>query len=81
MARQFSNIPYTRWFVLRWNVGATCLKAYGLAPGNLMGYLLVPQFCSVRPTDGPLHPNSFVWVAVIAMTSLMLRLGYNRAME
>src|SRR6476646_9554563 len=73
MARQILKHPlHPMDFVLCWNVGATCLKAYGLAPGNtLMGYLLVPTVL-FGTTEWMAHFTQivFVWVAVIAMTSL-----------
>ncbi len=59
----------------------SCKKAYLLTPGNaLMGYVLVPTVLGgAHEWMAHLTQLVLVWIAVVAMTSLVLRLGWDRA--
>jgi hypothetical protein len=81
MARQILKSPsHPMDFEICWNIGLDCTKAYALTTGNvLMGYALVPTILLGAPEwMAHLTQLVFVWVAIIAMSSLMLRLGYSR---
>ena len=82
MARQIVKHPsHPMDFDICWNLDVGCAKAYALTPGNtLMGYALVPTVLT-GTTEWMAHLTQlcFAWVAVIAMASLVLRLGYSRA--
>jgi Dolichyl-phosphate-mannose-protein mannosyltransferase len=67
-------------FTLCWNVIPDCTKAYLLTPGNsLMGYVLVPTVLSgTHEWTAHLTQLVLVWIAVVAMTSLVLRFGWDR---
>jgi hypothetical protein len=81
MARQILKHPlHPMDFDECWNVVDRCTKAYELTPGNtLMGYVLVPTILG-GSAEWIAHVTQliFVFVAIVAMTSLVLRLGGNR---
>lgn len=81
MARQILKHPlHPMDFDICWNVVDRCTKAYQLTPGNtLMGYVLVPTVLG-GSVEWIAHVTQlvFVSVAIIAMTSLVLRLGWSR---
>ena len=82
MAGQIVTSPlHPTNFELCWNVVSYCAKAYELAPGNtLMGYTLVPTVLfGAKEWMAHLTQLIFVWVAVIEMSSLVLRMGWSRA--
>jgi 4-amino-4-deoxy-L-arabinose transferase-like glycosyltransferase len=56
------------------------MKAYLITPGNsLMGYVLVPTVLTgVHEWTAHLTQLVLVWIAVVAMTSLVLRFGWDR---
>ena len=65
-------------FDICWNDG--CAKAYNLTPGNsLMGYVLVPTVLG-GPHEWMAHLTQLVlvWIAVMAMTALIFRFGWDR---
>jgi len=81
MARQILKNPlHPMDFDVCWNVVDYCAKAYDLTPGNtLMGYALVPTVLAGAPEwIAHLTQIVFAGVAVLAMTSLVLRLGWGR---
>ena len=63
-----------------WNPGEDCSKAYVLTPGNaLMGYVLVPTvLAGAHEWMAHLTQLVLVWIAIVAMTSLILRFGWDR---
>ncbi len=67
-------------FDLCWNTVENCTKAYILTPGNaLMGYALVPTVLAGAPEwMAHLTQLVFAWIAIVAMSSLILRLGWSR---
>jgi hypothetical protein len=69
-------------FTICWNMsaGPDCIKAYALTPGNaLMGYVLVPTVLSgAQEWVAHLTQLVLVWIAVVAMASLVLRYGWDR---
>jgi hypothetical protein len=67
-------------FDVCWNSIDGCIKQYALTPGNsLMGYLLVPTVLTgSHEWAAHLTQLGLVWIAVIAMASLTLRLGWDR---
>jgi hypothetical protein len=81
MARQILKQPlHPMDFDTCWNLVDRCTKAYELTPGNtLMGYALVPTVLG-GSAEWIAHTTQlvFVWVAVVAMTSLVLQLGWGR---
>jgi 4-amino-4-deoxy-L-arabinose transferase-like glycosyltransferase len=82
MARQIVRHPmHPMDFVECWNLGNDCTKAYLLTPGNaLMGYLLVPTVVSgAHEWMAHLTQLLLAWIAIVAMTSLVLRFGWDRA--
>jgi len=81
MAQQIVKHPaHPMDFTICWNLTPVCAKAYTLTPGNaLMGYLLVPTVLSgAHEWTAHLTQLVFVWIAVMAMTSLILRFGWDR---
>ena len=81
MARQIVKHPtHPMDFNICWNLGLGCTKAYALTPGNsLMGYVLVPTVLTgTHEWAAHLTQLVLVWIAVVAMTSLVLRFGWNR---
>jgi hypothetical protein len=81
MARQIVKHPLQpKDFEILWNTYQVPMKAYMLTPGNeLMGYALVPTVLGgAHEWMAHLTQLVFVWVAVIAMASLTLRLGWSR---
>jgi hypothetical protein len=81
MAQQIVKQPtHPMDFTICWNLGPDCTKAYVLTPGNaLMGYVLVPTVLSdAHEWTAHLTQLVLVWIAVVAMTSLLLRFGWDR---
>ena len=81
MARQIVKHPmHPMDFTVCWNIIPDCTKAYIITPGNsLMGYVLVPTVLSgSHEWTAHLTQLGLVWIAVVAMTSLVLRFGWNR---
>jgi 4-amino-4-deoxy-L-arabinose transferase-like glycosyltransferase len=81
MARQIVRHPmHPMDFDVCWNLGNDCKKAYLLTPGNaLMGYVLVPTVLGgAHEWMAHLAQLVLVWIAIVAMTSLVLRLGWDR---
>jgi hypothetical protein len=67
-------------FTICWNLSPNCAKAYALTPGNaLMGYVLVPTVLT-GTHEWTVHLTQLVlaWIAILAMTSLALRFGWDR---
>jgi hypothetical protein len=81
MARQIVKHPlHPMDFVICWNIVDHCTKAYDLTPGNtLMGYALVPTVLG-GSAEWIAHVTQMVFasIAIVAMTSLVLRLGWGR---
>ena len=80
MARQILEHPlHPMDFTLCWNVPPLCLKTYQLAPGNtLMGYALVPAVLGgAREWMAHLTQLPFAWLAIWAMVSFVLSLGWS----
>ena len=81
MARQILQHPLRPMnFDICWNIVDRCTKAYVLTPGNtLMGYALVPTVLG-GSAEWLAHATQlvFVSIAIIAMASLVLRLGWGR---
>lgn len=81
MARQILKHPlHPMDYTICWNVVDYCTKAYNLMPGNiLMGYALVPTVLG-GSAGWMAHVTQlvFAWVAVVAMSSLVLRFGWSR---
>jgi 4-amino-4-deoxy-L-arabinose transferase-like glycosyltransferase len=82
MARQIVEHPtHPMDFTICWNLSPdNCTKAYLLTPGNsLMGYVLVPTVLTgTHEWTAHLTQLVLVWIAVVAMTSLVLRFGWDR---
>ncbi len=86
MARQIVKHPaHPMDFNICWNTNLDCKKAYQFASGNPLmgqvaqGYVLVPTILSgAHEWMAHLTQLVLVWIAVLAMTSLILRLGWNR---
>ncbi len=81
MAQQIIKHPlHPMDFDLCWNSMDNCTKAYALTPGNtLMGYVLVPTVLTgAHEWMAHLTQLTFVWIAVVAMTSLIFRFGWDR---
>jgi hypothetical protein len=57
-----------------------CAKAYAMTPGDaLMGYVLVPTILTgAHEWTAHLTQLLLVWIAIIAMTSLIFRFGWDR---
>jgi hypothetical protein len=82
MARQIVSHPmHPMDFSVCWNLGGYCTKAYLLTPGNaLMGYVLVPTVLGgAHEWMAHLTQLVLVWIAILAMTSLVFRFGWDRA--
>ncbi len=81
MAQQIVKHPlHPMDFDICWNTFPDCNKAYLLTPGNaLMGYALVPTVLG-GAHEWMAHLTQLVlaWIAILAMTSLTLRLGWSR---
>jgi len=81
MARQIVKHPTRPMdFTICWNLFPDCTKAYVLTTGNaLMGYALVPTVLSgAHEWTAHLTQLVLVWVAIVAMSSLVLRFGRDR---
>jgi hypothetical protein len=82
MARQIVRHPtHPMDFTVCWNFSNDCTKAYLLTPGNgLMGYVLVPTVLD-GAHEWMAHSTQLVlvWISIVAMTSLVLRFGWDRA--
>jgi 4-amino-4-deoxy-L-arabinose transferase-like glycosyltransferase len=82
MARQILKHPlHPMDFDICWNIVDYCTKAYDLTPGNtLMGYALVPTVLG-GSAEWIAHVTqmAFAGVAIVAMTSLVLRSGWGRS--
>ncbi len=81
MARQIVKHPlHPMDFDICWNTIENCTKAYLLTPGNaLMGYVLVPTVLTgAHEWAAHLTQLLLVWIAVVAMTSLVFRFGWDR---
>lgn len=67
-------------FDICWDNSLNCEKAYVLTPGNaLLGYVLVPTVLGgAHEWMAHLTQLVLVWIAIIAMTSLIFRFGWNR---
>ena len=81
MAQQIVKHPaHPMDFTICWNLAPDCTKAYALTPGNaLMGYVLVPTVLSgAHEWTAHLTQLMLVWIAIVAMTSLVLRFGWDR---
>jgi len=81
IARQIIKSPlHPTNFDICWNIGSRCMKLYEITPGNtLMGYALVPTVLG-GAAEWMAHVTQliFVWVALLAMSSFVLRLGWGR---
>lgn len=81
MAEQIVKHPtHPMDFAICWNLFPDCTKAYLLTPGNaLMGYVLVPTVLTgAHEWTAHLTQLVLVWIAIVAMTSLVLRFGWDR---
>jgi dolichyl-phosphate-mannose-protein mannosyltransferase len=81
MAQQIVKHPaHPMDFDICWNGPDLCTKAYLLTPGNaLMGYVLVPTVLGgAHEWAAHLTQLVLVWIAIVAMASLVLRLGWDR---
>jgi hypothetical protein len=81
VARQILRSPlHPMDFSICWNTAPYCGKAYALTPGDsLMAYALVPTILGgAREWMAHLTQLIFVWVAVITMSSFVLRMGWGR---
>jgi hypothetical protein len=81
MAKQIIKRPmHPMDFTLCWNFPLDCRKAYLVTPGNsLIGYVLVPTaLTGFHEWTAHLTQLVLVWIAVLAMTSVVLRFGWNR---
>jgi hypothetical protein len=81
IARQVLKNPlHPMDFLICWNTVDYCMKAYAVTPGNtLMGYALVPTVLG-GSAEWMAHVTQlvFAWVAIVAMSSLVLRFGWSR---
>jgi 4-amino-4-deoxy-L-arabinose transferase-like glycosyltransferase len=81
MARQIVRHPmHPMDFTVCWNLSDDCTKAYLLTPGNaLMGYVLVATVLGgAHEWMAHLTQLLLVWIAIVAMTSLVLRFAWDR---
>ncbi len=81
MAAQILKQPlHPMDFQVCWNIVENCMKAYALTPGNaLMGYALVPTvLAGAHEWIAHLTQMFFAAIAIVAMSSLVLRLGWDR---
>src|SRR5271157_5701772 len=78
MAQQILRSPrHPMDFLICWNLFLPCVKAYNLTPGNtLMGYMLTPTIL-MGGAEWVAHLTQlvFVWTAILAMSSFLLRMG------
>jgi 4-amino-4-deoxy-L-arabinose transferase-like glycosyltransferase len=82
MARQIVSHPmHPMDFTVCWNLSDGCTKAYLMTPGNaLMGYVLVGTVLGgAHEWMAHLTQLVLVWTAIVAMTSLVFRFGWDRA--
>jgi hypothetical protein len=81
MARQITRNPLRPMdFEICWNMRTGCTKAYVLTPGNtLMGYVLTPTV-AFGASEWMAHLTQlvFVWFAICAMASFVLRMGWSK---
>src|SRR5215467_262970 len=81
MARQILKSPlHPMNYDLCWVNASRCLKAFELTSGNtLMGYALVPTVLG-GAEEWMAHVTQlvFVWIAVLAMSALVLRMGWGK---
>src|ERR1700722_419476 len=81
MSRQIVQHPlHPMNFDVCWNTVENCSKAYEMTPGNsLMGYALVPTILTgAQEWTAHLTQLVLVWIAIVAMTSLIFRFGWDR---
>jgi 4-amino-4-deoxy-L-arabinose transferase-like glycosyltransferase len=81
MAQQIIQHPaHPMDFTVCWNMSPGCAKASVLTTGNaLTGYVLAPTVLTgAHEWTAHLTQLVLVWIAVVAMASLTLRLGWNR---
>ena len=81
MAQQIIKHPtHPMDFDICWNGPFACTKAYLLTPGNaLMGYALAPTVLGgTHEWMAHLTQLALVWIAILAMTSLVFQFGWNR---
>jgi hypothetical protein len=81
MSRQIVQHPlHPMNFDVCWNTVENCSKAYEMTPGNsLMGYALVPTILTgAHEWTAHLTQLVLVWIAIVAMTSLIFRFGWDR---
>src|ERR1700722_19910243 len=81
MSRQIVQHPlHPMNFDVCWNTVENCSKAYEMTPGNsLMGYALVPTILTgAQEWTAHLTQLVLVWIAIVAMTSLIFRFGWGR---
>jgi hypothetical protein len=81
MAQQIVRHPmHPKDFEIFWNSYERPIKAYQLTPGNeLMGYVLVPTVLGgAHEWMAHLTQLALIWIAVVAMSSLILRFGWDR---
>ena len=80
MAGQIAKHPMRPLdFTTCWNLMTPCTKPSALLGNPLMGYALVPTVISGNK-EWAAHLTQLVlaWIAILAMTSLTFRLGWNR---
>jgi uncharacterized membrane protein YhaH (DUF805 family) len=80
-ARQIVQHPlHPMDFTICYDSGLGCAKAYAQTPGDaLMGYVLVPTILTgAHEWTAHLTQLVFVWIAIVAMTSLIFRFGWDR---
>src|SRR5215471_15122136 len=81
MARQILRSPlHPMNYDICWNIVPYCTKLYDITPGNtLMGYVLVPTILGgAAEWMAHLTQLVLVWVAVLAMSSFVLRFGWSK---
>jgi hypothetical protein len=81
MSRQIIKHPtHPMDFEICWNTIENCTKAYDVTSGNsLIGYVLVPTVLGgAHEWMAHLTQLVLVWIAVLAMTSLIFWLGWDR---
>lgn len=81
MSRQIIQHPlHPMGFDVCWDTVDNCTKAYEMTPGNsLMGYVLVPTILNgAHEWMAHLTQLMLAWIAIIAMTSLIFRFGWDR---
>jgi len=80
MAAQIVKHPtHPMDFTICWNLSPDCTKTFPVLGNTLMGYALVPTVVSGnREWVAHLTQLVLAWIAILAMTSLTFRLGWNR---